>query len=327
MMETGSYMGVLLAAGKGTRMGALSEHYPKPILPIANKPLLVHQIELLAGLGITDIVILIGYKGFHIAKVLGDGSRFGVRLQYVEQTQMLGIAHALGQMESVIDRPFLLFLGDIYFVPRDLRALLHVYESGRAGAVLAVKHETDPAAIMRNFSVMQDDDGRVRRVIEKPRHVTNPLKGVGLYFFDLSIFDAIRRTHRTAMRDEYEITEAIQVLIDDGVVVRTAEAVEDDINMTFPDDLLQLNVTIAAAQPEGNLIHPQASVHEGAQLRHCVVGARAQIRSPCVLENCLIFEDAVLDESGNLGNVIVTPQQTIRCLPDAGFCQGMGEKT
>ena len=86
--------------------------------------------------------------------------------------------------------------------------LFDVKEIGRPqgeGAVLAVKDEPDPAAIRKNFAVIQDERQRVTRVIEKPRASPNRLKGVGLYLFDLTVFDAIRRTPRTAMRDEYEI--------------------------------------------------------------------------------------------------------------------------
>ena len=307
------YMGVLLAAGKGTRMAPLSEHYPKPLLPVANKPMLVHQVELLVSLSITDIVILIGHKGFEIAKVLGNGSQLGAKLRYVEQTQMLGIAHALGQLEAIIDKPFLLFLGDIYFVPKNIELMLQTYEQNQCSAVLAVKQEPDPRAIMRNFSVIENSEGTVTRVIEKPRHVLNNVKGVGLYFFNLSIFDAIRRTPRTAMRDEYEITEAIQVLINDGALVKTAEAVLDDINLTFPDDLLLLNIALAKATPNGNLIHPDAVIHPEATIENSVIGAYAQVSSGVTLTNCLVFDHAEVTDDKMLRNTIVTPYRFITC--------------
>lgn len=316
MQNSDKFIGVLLAAGKGTRMGGLSDSYPKPMLPIANKPLLVHQVEMLASLGITEIVVLIGYKGYQIAHALGDGSRFGVQLRYVEQTKMLGIAHAVGQLEATIDRSFLLLLGDIYFVPKNLELMFRIFEEQQGGAVLATKQEKDPAAIMRNFSVIENEDGRVTRVIEKPRHVINNVKGVGLYLFDLSIFDAIRRTPRTAIRDEYEITEAIQVLIDDGAIVRTAEAVHDDINLTFPHDLLSLNLSIARAQPDGNLIHADAIVHPDSKVRNSVLGAGARLTSPATISNCLLFDDAVVTSPGGLSNAIVTPEMTIGCQPE-----------
>lgn len=312
--KTDKYCGVLLAAGKGTRMAAFSDQYPKPMLPVGNKPLLAHQIELLRGLGILDIVILIGYKGFEVARVLGDGSNYGVRLTYVEQTEMLGIAHAVGQLETWIDRPFMMFLGDIYFVPKDLDQMFSKFEAQGGGAVLATKVEEDPHAIRRNYSVLMDENERVVRVIEKPRHVSNKLKGVGLYLFDLTIFDAIRRTPRTAMRDEYELTEAIQVLINDGEYVSTADAVHDDLNMTVPQDLLRVNLQIASDQEGGNLIAPDAQIHPDARLTNTVVGAGAKITGPVSLRNCVIFDNATVEStSERLENSIFTGRKVVGC--------------
>jgi len=295
-------------------MAAFSDHIPKPMLPVGNRPLLTHQIELLREVGITDIIVLIGYKGFEVARVLGDGSQFGVKLTYVEQTQMLGIAHAVGQLENAIDRPFLMFLGDIFFVPKDLEGMFAQFESQDGGAVLATKIEEDPLAIRRNYSVQMDDGGRVVRVVEKPRHVSNKLKGVGLYLFDLTIFDAIRRTPRTAMRDEYEITEAIQVLINDGEYVSTVNAVHDDINLTFPDDVLRVNLQYANDHSgDGNLIDEKASVHPGAQLSNSVIGAGAVIDSPVVMNNCVVFGDATVAPRERYDNVIITPDKVVGC--------------
>src|SRR5262245_18649668 len=249
MGENSEIVGVILAGGRGTRMFPFSDHYPKPLLPICNKPLVVYQIEMMKELGVRDVFILVGHKGFQLSMMLGDGSCFGVRINYVEQTEILGIAHAVGRLEPHINHPFLMFLGDIFFVPRDLSQMVTMFREQGQGAVLAVKEEPDPAAIRKNYSVVQDASGRVRRVIERPRHTTNRLKGVGLYLFDLSVFDAVRRTPRTAMRDEYEITDTIQVMIDDGLTVRVANSVLDDVNITSPADLLDCNLLEAARRP------------------------------------------------------------------------------
>ncbi|MFN6978940.1 MAG: sugar phosphate nucleotidyltransferase, partial [Gemmobacter sp.] len=256
-------MGAILAAGRGTRMAPFGDHYPKPLLPVGNKPLIEYQIEAMRALGITEIAVLIGHKGYLITKVLGDGARFGVRLHYVEQTQMFGIAHALGRLEGVLTRPFLLMLGDIYFTGADLGAMAAEFAATGCAAVLAAKLEPDPAAIRKNFAILMDDAGRVTRVIEKPRHTANRLKGVGLYLFDPVIFDAIRRTPRTAMRDEYELTDAIQVMIDDGNHARVATCVADDINLTSPADLLHCNLMVARMQGAASLCAPSAALHPG----------------------------------------------------------------
>lgn len=313
MSKTEKYRGVLLAAGKGSRMAAFSSHIPKPMLPVGNKPLLVHQIEMLREVGITDIVVLIGYKGFEIARVLGDGSSLGVQLTYVEQTETLGIAHAVGQLENSVDKPFLMFLGDIYFVAKDIEEMFAQFERQAGGAVLATKIEEDPLAIRRNYSVQLEEDGRVVRVVEKPRHVSNKLKGVGLYLFDLTIFDAIRRTPRTAMRDEYEITEAIQVLINDGEHVSTVNAVYDDVNLTFPADLLRVNLALAQGNPDGNLIAEDAEVAPSAQLTNTVVGSGARVLDSVVMTNCVVFEGAVVASGSQYSNVIVTREKVVGC--------------
>ena len=88
--------GVILAAGKGTRIQPFSDHYPKPLLPVYDRPLLLWQVEAMRELGITDILIVIGHLGHRVVQALGDGSRWGVRIRYVEQEETLGIAqHAL----------------------------------------------------------------------------------------------------------------------------------------------------------------------------------------------------------------------------------------
>ena len=312
MSNAEKYSGVLLAAGKGSRMAAFSSHIPKPMLPVGNKPLLVHQIEMLREVGITDIVVLIGHKGFEIARVLGDGSSLGVHLTYVEQTETLGIAHAVGQLENAVEKPFLMFLGDIYFVAKDIDGMFEQFERQAGGAVLATKIEEDPLAIRRNYSVQLEEGGRVVRVVEKPRHVSNKLKGVGLYLFDLTIFDAIRRTPRTAMR-EYEITEAIQVLINDREHVSAVNAVYDDVNLTYPADLLRVNLQLAQENPDGNLIADDAEVHPSAILSNTVVGPGARVSSGAVMSNCVVFEKAVVAADSHFSNVIITREKVVGC--------------
>ena len=106
-------VGVILAAGKGARMYPFSERSPKPILPILNRPLLAHQIEVMRECGISDVHIVVGHLGYQVASFFGDGSNYGVRIHFVEQESTLGLAHAVGALESRIQVPFLLMLGDI----------------------------------------------------------------------------------------------------------------------------------------------------------------------------------------------------------------------
>jgi NDP-sugar pyrophosphorylase family protein len=320
----GEYSGVILAAGRGKRMAPFSERYPKPILPICNRPLIEYHIEIMKSLGIRDIVILIGYKGYEITRILGDGSRLGVVVRYVEQTSTLGIANAVGQLESHVTRPFILFLGDIFFVPGDLAAMFALFKEQGGGGVLAVKEDT-PEAVRRNFSVILSPSGFVTKVIEKPRYSAQPLKGVGLYLFDLSIFDAIRRTPRTAMRDEYELTDAIQVMIDDGHPVRVARSVLDDINLTGPADLLRCNLQHALACPPETLVGRDTWVHPGASIEHTVIGAHVRIQHPIRLAHSVVFDGTTMDSTTGFEYCIISPELLVDCRRELGDLEQASE--
>jgi len=318
-MREGTYMakdkmiGVVLAAGRGSRMEPFSSQFPKPILPICNKPLLVYQIESMRAIGIEKIIMVVGHKGFEITRVLGSGEKYGVNIQYVEQESTLGIAHAVGKLERLVTGPFLLFLGDIFFFTSDLKAMAEKLTDGKAKSVLAVKVEEDPEAIKRNFAIILNEDKTVKRVIEKPRYTENKLKGCGLYLFDLPIFDAIRRTPRTAMRDEYEITDAIQLLINDDYRVEVAEVVEWDVNLTNPGDLLKVNLFYLKRLGMENLLGEKTQVHPGAKLENVVVGDGAVIQNPVSIKNCVIFADTVVTADTPMDGFIFTPDTIIDC--------------
>ena len=106
--------GVILAAGRGARISPFSETFPKPFLPIRNKPIMQYQLECMITLGITEIIIVVGYNKEVIINHFGNGSAFGVNIKYVEQEDTLGLAHAVGKLEKYINNPFMLFLGDIF---------------------------------------------------------------------------------------------------------------------------------------------------------------------------------------------------------------------
>jgi len=287
-------------------MGPFGEQIPKPIVPICNKPLLAYQLEHLRNAGIEDVLVVIGHLGHRIIQTLGDGREYGVRVQYVEQEQRLGLAHAVGQIEPRVSGPFLLMLGDIFFQVRGLESMLELFESSGAASVLAVKEESNPEAIKKNFSVYLRDDGTARRVIEKPRHIENNLKGCGLYLFDERIFDAIRRTPRTAMRDAYELTDSIQILIDYGHPVRVAPVVEWDMNLTYVGDLIQCSIHQLRALGKTSLIGQDCRVAEGVELVDSVVGDGASILHPGRFERCVLLPGACVEDGSDHADTVFT---------------------
>lgn len=304
---------VILAAGKGTRMHPFSVQYPKPALPVCNTPLLQYQIEMFRDQGVTEIIMVIGHLGHEIVQVFGDGSRLGVSIRYVEQAKLLGIAAALGQLESLIHTPFFMVLGDIFFKYENISSMIEILREKNASAVLAVKDEPHQEAIKRNFTVLQNDDGTVRRVIEKPRHVITRVKGCGLYLFDLPVFDAVRRTPRTAMRDEYEITDTIQIMVDDGLPVYTAEVITWDINLTYPADVLRCNLYELEYRGETVALGENTDIHPGAQLTRAVVGDNVAIRHPIKVNRAVIFPGTVVTSEHDIEDFILTPEHQIDC--------------
>jgi dTDP-glucose pyrophosphorylase len=312
-MNTQSTVAVILAAGKGTRMHPFSTHYPKPALPICNKPLLQYQIEMFRELGIHEVLIVIGHLGHEIAQTFGNGDALGVRIRYVEQNKLLGIAAAVGQLEPYVSSRFFLVLGDIFFQAENLASMLDKMDRLHASTVLAVKTEQDPQAIRRNFTVLFNDDDSVRRVIEKPRHVTTNVKGCGLYLFDLPVFDAIRRTPRTAMRDEYEITDTIQIMVDDGLPVYTDEVVKWDVNLTYPTDVLNCNLFQLAQLGTDRLVADSAVVNADAKLKNVVVGDGAVIENPINVSNTVIFPGTTVTSRHDIDQFILTPEHQIDC--------------
>jgi dTDP-glucose pyrophosphorylase len=306
-------LAAILAAGRGTRMRDFSDHWPKPALPVCNKPLLQYQIEILREIGIREILIVIGHLGHEIAQVFGDGGSLGVRIKYVEQSETLGIANALGQLEPYVSAPLFLLLGDIFFVTDELATMIDTMTARRAGAVLAVKREQDPEAIKRNFTILLSEDGSVRRVIEKPRHSTTNIKGCGLYLFDLPVFDAVRRTPRTAMRDEYEITDTIQIMIDDGLPVFPAEIIQWDMNLSVPPDLLECNLFQMKRLGVSRVIGEGTQISEGATIDNAVLGARVVIQHPIRITSSVIFPDTVVSSTHDIDRFILTPRHQIDC--------------
>src|SRR5205085_11469941 len=144
--------------------------------------------------------------------------------------------------------------------------------------------EPSIAAIQRNFVVIEDAQGFVRRVIEKPRHPASRIKGCGLYLFDPTFFDAVRRTPRTAMRDEYEITDAIQIFVDDGYRVRTARVIREDLNLSEPADLLDINLRLLGGN---NLIGRDVHLAPGCRIERSVLMDGAAVARPIAVRNCL----------------------------------------
>jgi len=309
---------VILAAGAGRRIGRLGQRYPKALLPVLGRPIISWQLEALKRHGIDDAVIVVGHLGESIRAALGDGSERGMRLVYREQTEPNGIAHALSFAQDAIEGPFVLLLGDIFFAPGDLEGVLSLLRAQDNQGVLVVQHESDLDQVRKNFTVELAEDGPragfVERVIEKPQDPVTTLKGTGLYAFDPGIFDAIDGTPRSSLRNEYELTDAIQVFVDRGAKLRTFETSARDFNLSEVRDLLQLNLHALKGEGLENFVEPTASVGKRVQLERSVVLAGATIESSARLSECLVFPGERV-RTGDYSCTVFAGGSSIRCEP------------
>jgi NDP-sugar pyrophosphorylase family protein len=305
--------GVILSAGKGSRIDPFNAHFPKPLLPIGNKPIMEHHLDLFKSIGIRRVHVVVGHLMDRIINQFGRGSELGMDIQYVEQQQILGIAHAVGRIESRVEGPFLLCLGDIFFLTKNFEKLVQRYERGDVAAVLAVKEEESVESVKRNFTVETDKKGYVTRVVEKPRAPRTLIKGCGIYLFGPEIFDAIRRTPRTALRDEYEITSSIQLLIEDGYRVATEPVIDWDLNVTFPSDLVDGNIAWLKRQGMNNLVDPTARIDSSVTLDKCIIGANVQISGPRRLSQSVVLPKTHLLPGEDLHRCLVSGDLIARC--------------
>lgn len=300
--------GVILAAGRGTRMGVLSTQLPKPVLPVLNYPIVYHQLRLMEACGVRRVVIVVGHLGFEVARQIERLPSLDIEIEYVPQDQALGIAHSVGALEPCIDSPFLLFLGDIYLNGPRLDRMVDTFHSEQADAVIGSIVEPDPSRISRNFCIETQEKNRVTRVIEKPRHPATNIKGIGVYLFAPSVFDAVRRTPRTAMRDEYEITDSIQIMVERGQSVFASDCADQDTNITNPQDLLNINLNALEASGESKLVHESAELGSDVRLDHAIIGAGATIGDGARLSKVVVFANASVESGVDITSAIVTEQ-------------------
>lgn len=288
---------VVLVAGKGTRMEPLTSDCPKVMLQVANKPILEHILNSAIQAGIEGFVFITGYLEQQIREYFGDGSKWGVSIDYVQQKEQLGTANAIGYAKGHVEEAFLVLNGDMLIGQEDLKALLSRTEE----AVICVKEVENPS----DFGVLEVDNNKVVRIIEKPKNPPTKLANAGVYLFRESIFDFIDRT-QASVRKEFEITDSIQMLIDSGAAVGYSPLEGRWIDIGYPWDLLKANERLLKdlkSRCEGT-VEPNATIKG-----EVVIGKGALIRNgsyiegPVIIgENCDIGPNCFIRPSTAIGN-------------------------
>ena len=280
---------VLLAAGEGVRLLPITATRPKHLIRVGGKPILEHCLDALKANGVTEAVIVTHYMGDAIRAYFGDGSRFGFKLEYVEQKEVLGTGNAAGVAEPFVDGDFLLVYGDLLFSADAVKNVLNSYRSAEAAAAMAVVAVDKP----ESYGIIEyKKDKTVKRIVEKPSRKSAPsnLANAGLYVFGKDVFDVLRRVKRSP-RGEWELTDAVTLLAQDGKTVLAAEIPRDDwFDIGRPWDLLEANEW-ALRRMEHKVL---GNVEDGAHLLGPVtVAETARVRSGAYIEGpCFIDEGA-----------------------------------
>ena len=209
---------LILAGGEGTRLRPLTYTSAKQLVPVANKPIIFYGLEAIAEAGIDEVGIVVGSTRREIVSVVGDGSRWGVRITYIDQSEPLGLAHCvLIARDFLGDDDFVMYLGD-NLLEQSVRQFVEAFEADavRPAAQILLVKVPDP----RQFGVAKvGPGGEVLGLVEKPADPPSDLALAGVYLFDQRVHEAVRSISPSA-RGELEITEAIQWLIDSGHPVR-----------------------------------------------------------------------------------------------------------
>ncbi|MBA7599534.1 Glucose-1-phosphate thymidylyltransferase [subsurface metagenome] len=189
---------IVLAAGLGTRMRPLTFTKPKFLLPVAGKPALDHVLLLLRNAGIDEIAMIVGYGREQIVERYGDGSELGVKLKYLHQKKLLGTANAVSLAKDFVSgESFIVMNGDTLIDQESLNALLKRYEkqgtSKNFGGIMAIIEVDEP----EQFGIVFLKGEKVSEIVEKPKRVKNRLANAGVYIFNPTIFEAIKKTKKS----------------------------------------------------------------------------------------------------------------------------------
>lgn len=267
--------GLILSGGKGTRLLPLTYRRAKQLIPVANEPVLFRVIRAIRDAGITDIGIVVGDTAAEIREAVGDGSRWGVQITYIEQSAPAGLAHAVKESLPFLgDERFVMFLGD-NVIQGGISPLIQQFASSNWNSQIVLKRVPNP----QQFGVAElNGDGSIKRLVEKPRNPPSDLALVGIYMFDHHIREAVHAI-RPSFRGELEITDAIQWLVEHGYAVHPYVHEGWWIDTGKMADMLSANdhvleelvPRVEGAIDEASKIDPRVTVEKGAQIINSTV--------------------------------------------------------
>lgn len=283
--------GLILSGGEGTRLRPLTFTQAKQLVPVANKPVLFYGIEALKEAGIEEIGIIVGDTKEEIKAAAGGGSRWDVNITYIEQEAPLGLAHAVKISEDYLgEEPFVMYLGD-NILKSGIKSLVWEFQERKPNSLILLTEV--PHAQM--FGVAELEDGKVKRLVEKPKKPRSNLALVGVYMFDSHVFEAVNAI-KPSWRNELEITDAIQYLVDKGYEVhphivsgwwKDTGKIEDilDANRLI---LESIEGKMEGSVDEGSRINGQVVVEKGTVIKNSIIRGPAIIAGGCEIVDSYI---------------------------------------
>lgn len=295
---------LIAAGGHATRLRPITYAMNKHVIPLANVPMIEHAIEKIVECGITEIAMNVNPGETEIQKIVGDGSRWNVRITYLEQVGgARGIAHVVGNAEEWINGDsFIFYLGDNILLG-SLRPLVERFEKENLDCMLALAKVDDPT----RFGVPILQGNRIVRVIEKPDIPPSPFAVCGVYVYKPIIFEAVHNL-RPSARGEFEISDAHTWLINHGYDVGYTETDGWWKDTGKPDDLIEGNSFLLDLQKVSH-IAADALIEDGAVIdgivsigSGTVIGRESVIRGPVVIGSSCEIRGATIGPHVSIGD-------------------------
>jgi glucose-1-phosphate thymidylyltransferase len=316
--------GLILSGGKGTRLYPLTYTSAKQLIPVANKPVLFRVIEAIKDAGITEIGIVVGDTADEIEGAVGNGKQWDVSIAYIPQDQPLGLAHAVKVSRSFLgDDRFVMFLGD-NVIQGGISELISQFAESSWNSQIVLTRVDQP----EQYGVAElDSQGRIVRLVEKPKNPVSNLALVGIYMFDSHVHEAISAI-TPSWRGELEITDAIQSLVDSGRTVYPYIHTGWWIDTGRPGDLLdanshvleELDPRLDGYVDRNSEVDARVTVQAGAEIINSVVrgpsiiGERTRVVDSYIGPFTSIYHDVAIERS-EIEHSIVLEHSTVKDIP------------
>ena len=292
---------LVAAGGKGSRLRPLTHTAAKQLIPVANKPILYYGLEDITKLGIKDVGIIVGKETIDdIKKGVGDGKRWGINVEYIYQEEPLGLAHCIKIAKSFLkDEPFIMYLGDNILIT-DLSKFTEEFERSDANALVLLSEVDNP----EQFGVVElDDKNYIKRLVEKPKEPPTNFALVGVYLFDKNIFKAVNKIHPSS-RNELEITDAIQWLIDNGYKVLPHKVSGWWKDTGKVEDVLEANRFILSSLKCA--LGERVSIDSNSKIE-----GEVNLEREAKIENSIIRGPVIIGEKTTISNSYIGPYTSI----------------